>query len=104
MPRPSDPVKIVPHASSAATVEFKATRWSSIEYGTERPCEIGRLRYKLGAHHYVALVFHYTDDDDAWRLTWLGLEGGDTARIPEGVYPSAAMLAALAAAPVEVAA
>jgi hypothetical protein len=91
-------------AQTAATTEFKVTRWSSVEYGTERPCEIARLTYKLGAHRYVALAFHYTEDDDAWRLTWLGLEGGDTARIPEGVYPSAAMLAALAVAPVEVAA
>jgi hypothetical protein len=92
------------HTPSAAQTQFEVKRWSSIEYGTERPCEIARLAYKLGAHRYVALAFHYTDDDDAWRLTWLGLEGGDTARIPEGVYPSAAMLAALAVAPVEVAA
>lgn len=87
---------------SVTTTEFKVTRWSSFEYGTERPCEIGRLTYKLGTRNYVALIFHYTDDDDAWRLTWIGEEGQEPARIPEGVYPSAAMLAALAVAPTEV--
>ena len=87
-------------SSAANRQEYEAEVFASIEYGSERPCKIGRLTYRLGVHDYVALTFCYTDDDSAWFLTWIGEKGRDTTRIPEGVFPSAGMLAALATAPV----
>lgn len=88
--------------SSAATtereVEFATEVTTALEYGTDKPCQIGRLEYKLGVHTYVVLAFRYLTDKmpDPWFLTWAGLTGGDTCRLPEGVRPSDAMLAALA--------
>jgi hypothetical protein len=94
-----------PDDGAAAQDRFKATRMPGLEYGTDRPIEVGRITYTEGVHRYVALAFHYTDDDSAWQLTWVGFDGtSDAVRLPEGIYPSAAMLAALAVAPVEVAA
>lgn len=72
---------------------------TALEYGTDKPCQIGRLAYRLGAQEYVALTFRYLTDKmpDPWFLTWVGLKGGDTAaRLPEGCKPSYDMLAALA--------
>ena len=84
---------------------LEATISPGIEYGTERPCEIGRVTYTRGVHRYVVLTFRYTDTDDPWRLTWVGFDGThDAVQLPEGIYPSEAMLEALAAAPVEAAA
>jgi hypothetical protein len=42
--------------SSAAQGRFEATISPGIEYGTERPCEIGRITYTEGVHGYVALT------------------------------------------------
>lgn len=88
--------------TAATETEYEATVFASFEYGTERPCKVGRLTYRYGVHDYVALTFCYTDDDSPWYLTWVGEEGRDTTRIPDGIFPSPAMLAALAVAPVEV--
>lgn len=82
--------------------EYKATIRASVEYGSERPCKIGRLEYRLGIRDYVALTFCYTDDDSPWCLTWIGEKERDVIRIPDGVSPSPAMLAALAVASTEV--
>lgn len=72
---------------------------SALEYGTDKPCQIGRLVYKLGVHRYVALTFRYLTEKmpDPWFLTWVGMENErGTARLPEGVSPPDSMLAALA--------
>jgi len=84
--------------SDAATTQFEATIEPGIEYGTDRPCEIGRLVYTVGVHRYVALTFRYTDEEYDWRLTWVGFEGTHAAvQLPADVRPSVPMLAALAA-------
>ncbi len=89
-------------ASTAATEQrYEATVFASVEYDTERPCKVGRLTYRYGLHDYVALTFAYTDDDSPWYLAWVGEKSRDTTRMPEGIFPSSAMLAALAVAPVE---
>ncbi len=87
--------------SAATEQEYAATVFASVEYGTERPCKVGRLTYRLGVHDYVALTCAYTDDDSPWYLTWVGEKRRDTTRMPDGIFPSPAMLAALATAPVE---
>lgn len=68
---------------------------TAIEYGTERPCQIGRIVYALGLRQYVALAFRYIERGEGWRLTWLGEEGQNAAQLPEGIAPSAEMLVAL---------
>lgn len=78
---------------------MNAERYSGLEYGTDRPCEIGRIVYTEGVRQYVALAFRHTDRPSDWRLTWIGEEGRDAARLPKGIEPSVEMLAALADAP-----
>lgn len=68
------------------------------EYGTDRPCQIGRLEYTFGFRHYVALTFRYLEKPSAWRLTWIGEKGRDASHLPEGISPSNEMLLALAEA------
>lgn len=84
---------------------MRATVRASIEYGTERPCKVGRIEYRRDARQYVALTFCYTDDDSPWYFTWVGEKSesarSDACRLPVGVFPSPEMLAALAVAPVE---
>jgi hypothetical protein len=87
------------HAHAEPEVEFDVEVSAALEWGTEKPCQIGRLEYKLGAHTYVVLTFRYLTEKlpDPWFLTWVGVKDSrDTARLPEGVRPSDAMLAALA--------
>lgn len=85
---------------AAKRQEYEATVTEGIDFHTERPCRVGRITYRLGAHDYVALTFCYMDDDSAWYLTWVGENGRDTTRMPDGILPSPAMLAALAVAPI----
>jgi hypothetical protein len=66
-----------------------------IEYGTDYPCQVGRIVYREGVHTYIALVFRTTEPLSDWRLSWVGIEGGDTARLPKGIAPSPEMLSAL---------
>lgn len=75
---------------------MKAEVFDSREFHTDRACRIGRIEYTLGAHNYVALAFRYlAPAETVWRLTWIGVEGGDTAQLPPGIYPSREMLVAL---------
>jgi hypothetical protein len=68
---------------------------TGVEYGTDRPYEIGCIVYVVGVRSYVALAFRYTDGPSEWELTWIGEEGENAARLPAGVKPSAEMLSAL---------
>lgn len=75
---------------------YEAEFYSGLEYGTDQPCQIGRLTYKVGAYDYVALAFRLTDPQTDWRLTWIGYDGQKAVRLPPGIVPSNGMLAALA--------
>jgi hypothetical protein len=44
-------------------------RYRSVEHGTERPCEVARIKQKDGN---VTLAFRYTDEDGEWFPTWTG--------------------------------
>lgn len=55
-------------------------RHRSVEYGTERPCEIARLVQKDGN---VTLAFRYTDEDGEWFPTWVG-RVGEAVKVPRG--------------------
>lgn len=80
--------------------EMTATINVGSEYGSERPCEVGRIGYRIGVYDYIVLAFRYTDGSDGdWFLTWVGEAGHSPGRLPVGVEPSLAMLAALEAAP-----
>jgi hypothetical protein len=69
------------------------------EYGSERPCEVGRIGYRIGLRDYIVLAFRYTDGSNGeqlpWFLTWVGEVGYSPGRLPVGVEPSLEMLAAL---------
>lgn len=80
--------------------EYEAEITDGVEYGTDRPCQIGRLTYVVGAHPAVALAYRLTDPETPWRLTWVGYEGKDAVRLPDGLVPADGMLAALARAAV----
>lgn len=77
---------------------MKVERWQGREYGTDRPCEIGRLE----DDRVVTLAFRYTDEESAWFPTWLGRVGEDAAPVPAGWTLSTEMLDALASAPLRV--
>jgi hypothetical protein len=85
--------------------EMSATITVASEWGSERPCEVGRIGYRIGVRDYIVLAFRYTDGDDGeklpWFLTWVGEAGHSPGHLPVGVEPSLAMLAALDAAVVE---
>lgn len=83
---------------------MNATIMAAREYGTDRPCEVGRITYRKGYCDYVALAYRYTDDGSDWFLTWVGEVGRDTARLPRGVAPSDEMRDALDTATYEAAA
>jgi hypothetical protein len=79
--------------------EMRAELYEGLDYSTERPCQIGRITYRVGIYDYVALTFRFTDDPEMrWWMTWVGGEGEDAARLPTGIFPSDAMLDALARA------
>lgn len=75
---------------------MKATVTTAIEYGTDKPCQVGRIEYALGPHRYIALAFRLLEEPHAWSLTWVAVEGKDAVRLPEGIAPSSEMLEALA--------
>jgi hypothetical protein len=85
--------------------DLHATVSAASEYGSDRPCEVGRITYRIGCHDYIALAFRYTDGLDGerlpWFLTWVGESGHEPGRLPVGVEPTLAMLNVLEAAPVE---
>jgi hypothetical protein len=74
---------------------MNATVTTATEGLTGRPCQVGRITYRVGLRCYVALSFRYLERGAAWRLTWLGEEGKDAAQLPEGIAPSVEMLMAL---------
>ena len=76
-------------------LEMEAEITSGVEYGTDRPCQVGRITYRVGVYDYVALTYRLLNPVTAWRLTWVGEKGERAARLPDGVFPSAEMWQAL---------
>ena len=70
-------------------------RHGSIEYGTERPCEIARVKEENGN---VTLALRYTDEDGEWFPTWTG-PIDRAVKIPRGWRFSDEWLAVIEAAP-----
>lgn len=62
-----------------------------LEYGTDRPVEVGRLELEDG---YVILALRYIDEDGEWFPTWVGPKG-NAVQVPRGFALPAEMVDAL---------
>lgn len=71
-------------------------RHRSIEYGTERPCEVARIAQDDGK---VTLAYRYLDDGSEWFPTWTGTVG-NAVKVPRGWLFNEEWLALIEAAPV----
>jgi hypothetical protein len=92
--------------------QMQAVRYPGREYGTDRPCEIGRVTYvDVMGHACVVLTLRYLDvnpkDADAqWFATWVGRAGqtwqDQARRVDKGEFDlSEKMLDALHVAPLK---
>lgn len=85
--------------------QHEATIYAGIEYGTDRPAEIGRVTYVDQMDHLcVVLAYRHTDESEEWYATWLGRAGQTWKSEARKIEPhefalSERMLAALADAP-----
>jgi hypothetical protein len=89
--------------------QMEAVRYPGREYGTDKPCEIGRISYvdQMG-HACCVLAFRYVDENPAadgeWFATWVGCAGqtwqSEARKVEPDEFPlTEKMLAALAVAP-----
>lgn len=83
--------------------QHEAVIYRGLDYGTDRPAQIGRITYvDAMGHACVVLAYRFTDDGSDWFPTWVGRAGQtwkeEARRAPATFVLSQKMLAALALA------
>jgi len=63
-----------------AIVRPETYRYTATAYGSERPCEVARVKQDDGN---ITLAFRYTDEEGEWFPTWTG-PIDRAVRVPRG--------------------